>query len=157
MNLEPCSVCYSENYLQNTHFVCNHALCTSCFIKLRTHHCPICRSAKQHPILKIEINNYKNRYVSIQILTKFVIHDRDYKMKMNTFLKERVKKDFIKKVNRYRPFNRFILVKGQYLSISDMSNEELTTYVIYNSIAMKNKSIIFNEIYMRQSHIYYFS
>ena len=153
MNFEPCSVCYSENYLQNTHFICNHALCTSCFIKLRAPYCPICRSAKTHPILKIEINNYKNRYVSIQILTKFVIHDRDYKIKMNLFLKERVKKDFIKKVNTYRPFNRFILVKGQYLSISDMTNQELTNYVLYNSIAIKNKNIIYNEIYSRQSRI----
>lgn len=151
--MNPCSVCYSENYLQNSHFLCSHPLCTSCFIKLRTPHCPLCRSTKTHPILKIEINNYRNRYISIQILTKFVINDRDYKTKMNRFLRERVKKDFIKKVNNYRPYNRFILVKGQYLSLSDMTNQELTTYCLYNSIAIKNKNIIYNEIYSRQSII----
>jgi hypothetical protein len=151
MNIEPCSVCFSDYYIQNTHFLCSHPLCTSCFIKLRTNHCPLCRSTQTHPILKIEINNYRNRYISIQILTKFVINDRDYKTKMNRFLRERVKKDFIKRVNNYRPFNRFILVKGQYLSISDMSNAELTNYVLNNSISNKNKIIIYNEIYTRQS------
>jgi hypothetical protein len=152
MNIEPCSVCFAENYTQNDHFFCSHPLCTTCFIQLKTPHCPICRTTKTIPILVISINNYRNRYIQINHLTKFCLYDHDYKTKLNAFLRNRIKKDFIKKVNKYCPFNRFIIKKKEYLSISDLTNEELINYVLdTKSKSDKDKNIIYNEMFYRQS------
>ena len=151
--MEACCICFDNNYHQNNVLVCGHPLCHQCYNKLQRKCCPICRSFKRVQVLVIDLKTTKNMYVPINKIFQFCLYSYEWTQYMKKFLINRLKNETVLKVNRYRKYDKFILVKKQYKPISELINNDFIELFINKTFSFTNTKIIQQEILHRFSKL----
>lgn len=143
-----CCVCY-ERRLQHDAFICNHPLCGHCYENLRCpKSCPLCRTKKQIPYLKVV-----GKYIRITKLTNFLLYSSYYNNFMSQFLKNRTSQKTILKVNKYLVKDKFVIIKNQCYSISDLSVNELMNFIFKCNTKSYSNIQVFKDEVNRRIHV----
>ena len=139
--MEECSVCYSDNYIQNSRFACQHPLCISCLYNLKEMKCPICRTIKTIPYIVCKINKI-TVYCPI---TKWInyVFSLEYKNRLSKFLfNRRTNKKIILFVNRIRKEHKFLIINKQILELDEFSKHNLIDYIMNKRFSNVNRDIL---------------